>query len=233
MAKRKKFKPDLPQPEDPTIITNDSTQFDPLPEVDTFPDVPAEDYYPVLRFNELQDIWKNFLSKLCSIDPSLVRPAYKYNPESYPKPDINWISFVINSTNSPTNFPSVIHYQNEHGYDVITDYVNEEVIIYCIGPNSFDVAGFIRRSLFIEQNRSIFARHKIAITNIGNPINSPIFQNEAWISQTNLVISCTRQIEARYNVRNLVEAKTETWANIPDIENPMVESDSQIDGEIW
>lgn len=233
MAKRKKFKEDIPLPVDDSIIDNDSKQPDPIPEVDTFPNVPAEDYYPVMRFDELQDLWANWLASLCSVESSLVRPAYEYDPKEFPKPDINWISFNINST-APTNYPSVVHHDKEHGYDVLTDYVNEEIVIYCIGPNSYDMANYIRRAVHIEQNRDVFLKNKIGIIAVSNAMRSPIMQNESWIQQTNLTISYTRQIVSRYNVRNLIEVKTEPIADSPNMPNqPINITDSKIDGEKW
>lgn len=163
------------------------------------------------------ELWHDVLQGLSGLDENLVRPAFQVNPPPTPGRNINWLAYHIEPSVMQKNFPDVIHKKDDEGSSYVIDHKAEDVRLYVYGPESEDIADKIRRGLHITQNRDRLFLAGIGIIQVNNPIHIALKQNENWLARHDLTINTLRQIIARYEVLNLLQAGGDVKTDIrPD-----------------
>lgn len=155
----------------------------------------------------LEQVIHDLIMNLVGLAGDLVRPAYQAYPAKAPKPSVDWCAFWLHPDDSQ-NWAETVHYSDEDGYDIVTDYVKYECLISFYGPNSFDNALVLRRGLSLEQNsRETLRPIGAGIRSIGMATRLPELIQEYWLQRTDLPVKIVHAEKSKYKVMNLLHAQ--------------------------
>lgn len=167
------------------------------------------------------DDWDDFLHDVIAgvsgIDPTFVRPKWQPEPPDLPDFRNNWIAFGV--TNIRTDFePWVAHDytgDGELGHDLL--YENEINTVLCsiYGPNADRTFAYLRRGLYIEQNRALLRANSVGLVELTEPVRAPELIKQQWVNRFDTNVIFRRAINFVYAVRSLVQAKGTIYANDP------------------
>jgi len=170
----------------------------------------------------VDDAWENFLhdviAGITGLDPMLVRPRWQPEPPDMPDFDVDWMAFGI--TDAQFDFePALIQYDDGnsgHGQELLQEHEVDTVMCSFYGPNGGRYASYLRRGLFIWQNRAVLRANACGIVEIATTNRAPEYIREQWLNRIDMNVILRREIRYLYNVNNIVRAVGTMIGNGPD-----------------
>jgi hypothetical protein len=163
--------------------------------------------------------WDNFLHDMLSgitgLDATLVRPRWQPEPPNMPDFGTDWLGFGV--VNVDLDFcPATIHVSTSTDeYEALQEHEIDTVLCSFYGPNCGRYASYLRRGLFLDQNRAIFRANAVGLVEITSFVAAPELVRERWFDRTDTNVILRREIRFDYSVRTITRAYGTIKANRP------------------
>jgi hypothetical protein len=169
----------------------------------------------------VDDAWENFLHDLVAgvtgLPPDLVRPRWQPEPPNMPTFDTNWVAFGISEVfldfepwmgNDP-------HGNNGLGQVMLQEHEVDTVMCSFYGPNAGQYASFMRRGLYIWQNRAVLRANGCGLVEVTSLNRAPELYMNQWVNRIDTNIILRREIRYNYNVATIIGAQVSIEAEPP------------------
>jgi hypothetical protein len=162
--------------------------------------------------------WEDFLHDVIAgvtgLDPTLVRPRWQLEPPNMPDFHTDWVAFGV--TDTQIDFaPAIIHIDEGEGRDLLQEHEMDTVLCSFYGPNAMRYCSYLRRGLFIWQNRAMLRANAVGLVEVGTFTHAPELIREQWHNRIDTSVVMRREIRYDYNVRNIVRAQVDMNTNPP------------------
>ena len=159
------------------------------------------------------DSWEDFLHDLFAgitgLDPTLVRPLWQPEPPNQPEfLIIDWLAFGVVSAELDFD-PYVGHSPSGDGglgQDLLQEHEVDTIQCTFTGPHAERYASYLRRGLYIWQNRAVLRANAVGLVEVTAYQHMPEKITEQWINRVDLDVVLRREIRYNYAVRNVVRA---------------------------
>lgn len=158
------------------------------------------------------DDWENFLHDVIAgvtgLEPTLVRPRWQPESPNMPDFDVNWVSFGV--TDIQFDFePSVVHDYTANGglgQDQLHDHEVDTILCSFYGPNAGQYVSFLRRGLFVWQNRAVLRANGAGLVEISSSNRAPEYIQDQWLQRVDVNLIIRREIRYNYNVTTILRS---------------------------
>jgi hypothetical protein len=158
----------------------------------------------------VDEAWEDFLHDVIAgctgLDPTLVRPRWQPEPANIPTFGTDWVAFGVSSTEVDFN-PAVIHVDDGDGYDILQEHEVDTVLCAFYGPHAGRYTSYLRRGLFVHQNRAALRANAVGLVEVSAPQRAPELIKNQWLNRIDTEIRLRREIRFHYAVRNIVSAQ--------------------------
>ena len=175
------------------------------------------------------DEWDNFLHDMIAgitgLESTLIRPRWQPEPPNMPDFNVDWVGFGVMSTE--VDFcPAIVHVDTgTDEYDALQEHEIDTVLCSFYGLNCSRYASYLRRGLFLDQNRAIFRANAVGLVEVSAFTAAPELYKERWLDRIDTNVLLRREIRFDYSVRTIQRAYGTIKANRP------LDSRTVIDGK--
>ena len=150
-------------------------------------------------------ILQNWVSGILSdfLESEFIRPQWQPVDPPYPAIGVNWCSLGIRQVVADKNT-----YQrfNEAGQWEVHRHENIDFLTTFYGLQGMELAGVLRDSLTLYENREALRAHGMAIIEIGEIIRLPELVNVQWNNRVDFSIKLKRHTIRVYNVASITSS---------------------------
>lgn len=169
-----------------------------------------------LEGQALNRFLQQWISGVCTLDGTLVRPRYQAEPPDIPDAAVAWAAVGYGERRADM-FPAIVH---RDGYDQLQRHQEMDVLcsFYDLGTNGLAdfYAGLLRDGLSIPQNLELLTLNGFALVSADDTETVPSLLKSRWLYRVDITLTLRREILRNYPVLNLSEAvaSVETDASI-------------------
>jgi len=169
----------------------------------------------------LGDVWEDFLHEMIAgitgLPSDLVRPLWQTEPPARPDLSKDWCAFGVTGIEVDPN-PWVWHDENADGglgCDMLQEHQVDTIQVSFFGPNCHQYASFLRRGIFIWQNRAVLRANNAGLVEMTSINRSAELIHNQWVDRVDTDLVIRREIRYNYNDRTLLRAQAEIAAKPP------------------
>jgi len=167
------------------------------------------------------DAWDDFLHDLIAgvtgMPDTSVVPRWQPEEPVLPELHTDWVAFGV--TNISTEFEPYQHHvdtgDSDLGNTVMSETEQDTILVSFYGPNVDRYFSYLRRGLYVEQNRAIMRANDVALLETTEPIRAPELIKLRWVNRLDVNLVLRKRCHFTYPVRNLVRAQAVIYGNDP------------------
>lgn len=153
----------------------------------------------IIDDQDLDRLLHDMFVNISALPNEMVRPRWLIEPSNMPDIGVLWMAQGI-VERRPDVIPSQI--MTDTGY-VVTRYETFDVLISCYSEKAGALAGVIRDSLSLDQNRDYIRSQGIVLVEIGTIRNTSTVVNGRWLKRVDLTITFRRTLTRHFNVLDI------------------------------
>ena len=158
-----------------------------------------------LSLTAMENAWHDAIAGITGLDNTLVRPVRQVQPTRQPAHPVNWCAFDIERATSD-EWASYEHVSADDGSDLIIDHDVYTILAVVYGPDADELAGILRRGLYVWQNRAALRAVGIAVQRIAAPVSVPELADSLWRQRVDLEVQFAVERRGSYAVLNLLRS---------------------------
>jgi hypothetical protein len=162
------------------------------------------------------DEWEDFLhdviAGITGLDASLVRPRWQPEPPNLPDFDTDWMAFGVTQTDGDFT-PYITHVDEGEGYDALQEHEVATILCSFYGPNCSRYASYLRRGIYIDQNRYALRSNAVGLVEVTGFTAAPELIRERWLDRVDISLILRREVRYDYAIRTIVRAQGRILAN--------------------
>jgi hypothetical protein len=164
--------------------------------------------------DKYDDFLQALVAGVTGMDPTMVRPRWQNEPPNLPDLNSDWVAVGVTETRVDPN-PWIGHSDAGEGDDLLQEHEISVVLCTFYGPNAGLYASYLRRGLYVWQNRAVLRANAVGLVETTELARVPEIIQNIWINRIDVNLILRREIRYNYPVRTLLRAQGEIIAQPP------------------